>query len=91
MAALDVATSSSLGEAFPLVLVEAMACGVPCAATNVGDSALMIAESGIAVPPDDASALADAWLDLLALTADERTALGCRGRERVLENDGSPT
>ena len=36
MAGLDVATSSSLGEAFPLVLVEAMACGVPCVATERG-------------------------------------------------------
>jgi len=86
IAGLDVLTSSSLGEAFPLVIVEAMACGVPCAATNVGDSALMIADTGIAVPPDDASALADAWLELLALTAQERLALGLRGRERVLEN-----
>jgi glycosyltransferase involved in cell wall biosynthesis/GT2 family glycosyltransferase len=86
MAGLDVATSSSLGEAFPLVVVEAMACGVPCAATDVGDSALMIGDTGAVVPADDAGALADAWLHLLALTAEQRRALGDRARERVLAN-----
>ena len=86
MVGLDVLTSPSLGEAFPLVLVEAMACGVPCVATNVGDSALMIADTGVAVPPDDAGALADAWIELLALGETEREALGCRARERVLDN-----
>ena len=88
MAGLDVATSSSLGEAFPLVIVEAMACGTPCAATDVGDSALMIADTGVVVPPDDAGALADAWLALLALSAGEREELGRRARLRVLENYG---
>ncbi len=84
IAGLDLLTSSSLGEAFPLVLVEAMSCGVPCVATNVGDSVLMIADTGIAVPSDDAAALADSWLELLALTEEERADLGRRARERVL-------
>lgn len=86
MAGFDVATSSSLGEAFPLVIIEAMACDVPCAVTDVGDSALMVADTGVVVPPDDASALADAWLELLAMPEGERQALGRRARERVLDN-----
>lgn len=86
LAGLDVLTSSSLGEAFPLVLVEAMACGVPCVATNVGDSALIVADTGVTVPSGDPDALADAWLELLDIGAEKRSALGRRARERVEEH-----
>jgi glycosyltransferase involved in cell wall biosynthesis len=85
MAAFDVATSSSLGEAFPMVLIEAMSCGVPCAATNVGDSSLIVADTGLTIPPDDAAALAGAWRTLVDMPPDVRGELGQRARERVLE------
>ena len=86
MAAFDVATSSSLGEAFPLVLIEAMSCGVPCAATDVGDSAIIVADTGVVVPPDDAEALAAAWSELLGMSRAERAEIGHRARDRVLQN-----
>ena len=83
-AALDIATlSSAFGEGFPNVLAEAMACGVPCAATDVGDSAAIVGDTGLVVPPRDAAALAAAWERLRSESRDDRAARGAAARQRV--------
>ncbi len=64
--ALDVAVSSSYGEGFPNVVGEAMACGVPCVVTDVGDSADIVGETGVVVPPRDSEKLAEGVRDCLA-------------------------
>jgi glycosyltransferase involved in cell wall biosynthesis len=87
MAALDVlASSSSYGEAFPNVLGEAMACGVPCAVTDVGDSAYIVGDTGRVVASGDMAGLAAALEGLLTLPPAERAALGERARARVAEH-----
>ena len=83
MAALDVLTSSSYGEAFPNVLGEAMACGVPCAVTDVGDSAYIVGDTGRVVASGDMTGLAAALENLLALPPDEKASLGELARARV--------
>jgi glycosyltransferase involved in cell wall biosynthesis len=86
-ASLDIATSSSsYGEASPRVVGEAMASGVPCAVTDVGDSAIIVGDTGRVVEPRNASALAAAWDALLALGPDGRRRLGETARARVREH-----
>jgi glycosyltransferase involved in cell wall biosynthesis len=76
MAALDVLMLPSLGEAFPNVVGEAMACGVPCAVTDVGDAALMVGPYGRVVAAGDMLALGDATAALLALPEAQRIPHG---------------
>lgn len=81
--AMDVFVLSSCTEGFPNVLGEAMAMGVPCVSTNVGDAAVLLGDAGEIVPARDSLALATAVRRLLELPLTERQALGEKGRERV--------
>jgi glycosyltransferase involved in cell wall biosynthesis len=87
MAALDImASASAYGEAFPLVLGEAMSCGVPCTVTDVGDSGWIVGNTGWVVPPKNPEALAVSWQESIELGADGREALGKAARARIIES-----
>ncbi|QBQ53198.1 glycosyltransferase [Nitrosococcus wardiae] len=87
MPALDIATvASAWGEGFPNVLGEAMACGIPCVATDVGDSAYLIGGMGKVVPPRDFRALAAAWQNLIAAGVKGRKQWGDKARGRIIEH-----
>ena len=86
IAALDVLASSSHGEAFPNVLGEAMASGVPCAVTDVGDSSYIVGDTGRVVRSGDMEGLAQAIDSLLEMPAEAARTLGARARARVVEH-----
>jgi glycosyltransferase involved in cell wall biosynthesis len=84
-AGLDIACCSSLSEGTPNVVTEAMACGVPCVVTDVGDSSLILQGLGKVVPPKDPESFAQACRELLAIPPSQRRALGAAARARVQE------
>ena len=81
---LDIAANSSLSEAFPLAVGEAMACGIPCVVTDVGDSPTIVGHTGRIVPAQQPSLMASAWGELIRTGAETRQILGQAARERVV-------
>lgn len=77
--ALNLLVSSSLGEGFSNAIGEAMACGVPCVVTDVGDSARIVGTLGEVVPSRDPVAMAAAIGRLWARRGPELSA-ACRER-----------
>lgn len=83
--ALDIATSSSAyGEGFPNVIGEAMACGVPCVVTDVGDSALIVGDTGVVVPPKSPEKLVNGWKIMLERLYDNTSTIKTKTRNRIV-------
>jgi len=91
-AALDVAVSSSAyGEGFSNALGEALLCGVPVVATDVGESRSIVRDAGFVVPPEDTLALGSSIGALIALDPLARRRLGALGREHMSRHYGIAT
>lgn len=86
LAALDVYISSSaFGEGFANAIGEAMASGVPCVVTDVGDSAHIVGETGVVVQPRQPQDLARAIEDVLAWPSAGRASRGAAARARIVQ------
>jgi glycosyltransferase involved in cell wall biosynthesis len=84
LSGLDIYVSASNRlEGFSNAVGEAMSCGLPCVVTAVGDSALIVGDTGIVVPPGDASALASAMARWVGMHPADLESLGQSARQRV--------
>lgn len=83
---IDAFLMTSITEGFPNVLVEAMASGLPCISTDVGDAKYIVHDLGSIVSPRDSSALATAILDYINLSQAEKKVLKQKTRNRIEQN-----
>ena len=75
--------SSAFGEGLSNALGEAMACGLPNLASDVGDNAFLLGDCGHIVPPGRPEELSGGMLSLLAMEPEKRLALGQKARQRI--------
>ncbi|KWT84441.1 glycosyl transferase group 1 [Candidatus Magnetominusculus xianensis] len=81
--AMDIVTSASISEGLSNVICEAMACCVPCVVTDVGDSGLIVGDTGIGVAKKDPAAMAEAWNTMLDWPAAKMADARSLARTRI--------
>ncbi len=94
LSCLDIFCLTSRTEAFPNILLEAMATRCICVVTNVGDVASILkadeqhsdARLGVLVPQVDARAIGQAVIKVLSTTDREREQIREAAYQKVLEN-----
>jgi len=84
-------SASAYGEGFSNAIGESMACGIPCVVTDVGDSAMLVGDTGEVVPPRNPQAFARACKALLDMTPEQRRNLGLCARRSVQEAFSLPS
>ncbi|MBI5190018.1 MAG: glycosyltransferase [Nitrospirae bacterium] len=89
MAALDVLVMPSLWEGFPRALIEAMACGRPSIATQVGEVGNILEDgrTGFVIPKAEVSAISGAMLRCMEM-GDDLLEMGRLAREAAVERFG---
>ena len=81
----DIVALTSISEAFPYTVIEAMACGRPVVASDVGGVSEALEGCGLLVRPKQPEAFASSLLSLLR-DRDTRSEMGQEARDKVLNN-----
>ncbi len=84
--ALDIHVLASKGEGFPNVVGEAMSCGVPCIASDVGDVKQLLGNHGKVFAPGDSHGLAAHLMNYIDLDRSARKKIGTDARQRIIDH-----
>ncbi len=83
--ALNIATNCSLSEGLANSVCEALACGVLCVATDVGDSSKIIGKYGMIIPIQSPPELAKAWQKIIEMPVAEHEQLSFSARQQIMK------